>query len=227
MDLRDPILLVYPGMVQAPSYQPAMMPAPVPMMPAMGTVPTIPGEAGFRAPGEALGAEGGGRVLLGVQMAPGIKSEVWPRRLTCSGHPLFAAMMVPPQPQPLLSSLDSRQLAEQQQNFINQQAMILVTTMAGPWDCLGSVGTGGRASGGSYWLASPFPQAQQMTTQAMSLSLEQQNQRRQHGAQASAAASQAPPSVTAPKPQKPTAPQKTLESRPEPLDVCFRVRSRG
>lgn len=132
--------MVYPGMVQAPSYQPAMMPAPMPMMPAMGAVPTIP------------------------------------------------AMMVPPQPQPLLPSLDSRQLAVQQQNFINQQAMIL---------------------------------AQQMTTQAMSLSLEQQNQRRQHGAQASAAAPQAPPSVTAPKPQKPTAPQKTQESRPEPLDVCF------
>ncbi|KAH0518668.1 Unconventional myosin-XVB [Microtus ochrogaster] len=132
--------MVYPGMVQAPSYQPAMMPAPMPMMPAMGAVPTIP------------------------------------------------AMMVPPQPQPLLPSLDSRQLAVQQQNFINQQAMIL---------------------------------AQQMTTQAMSLSLEQQNQRRQNGAQASAAASQAPPSITAPKPQKLTAPQKTLESRPEPLDVCF------
>lgn len=70
--------------------------------------------------------------------------------LLCSGHPLFTAMMVPPQPQPLLPSLDSRQLAVQQQNFINQQAMILVTTVAGPWDCPGSVGTGGRASGGSY-----------------------------------------------------------------------------
>lgn len=52
--------------------------------------------------------------------------------LLCSGHLLFTAMMVPPQPQPLLSSLDSRQLAVQQQNFINQQAMILVTTVAGP-----------------------------------------------------------------------------------------------
>lgn len=60
-----------------------MMPAPMPMMPAMGTVPTIPGKAGLRVPGEALGAEGGGRVLLGVQMAPGIKSQVWPWHLTC------------------------------------------------------------------------------------------------------------------------------------------------
>lgn len=73
--------MVYPGMVQAPSYQPAMIPAPIPMMQAMGTVPTMP------------------------------------------------AMMVPPQPQPLMPSLDSRQLAEQQQNFIRQQAMILAQQM--------------------------------------------------------------------------------------------------
>lgn len=84
MDLRDPIPLVYPGMVQAPSYQPAMMPAPMPMMPAMGAVSTIPGKARLRVPGEALGTEGGGRVLLGVQMTPGIKSQVWPWHLTCS-----------------------------------------------------------------------------------------------------------------------------------------------
>lgn len=59
-ELRDPLPLVYPGMVQAPGYQPAMIPAPVPMMPAVGTVPTIPGEAGLRAPGEAFRAKGGG-----------------------------------------------------------------------------------------------------------------------------------------------------------------------
>nr|XP_034363961.1 myosin XVB [Arvicanthis niloticus] len=133
--------MVYPGMVQAPSYQPAMMPAPMPMMPAMGTVPTMP------------------------------------------------AMMVPPQPQPLMPSLDTRQLAVQQQNFINQQAMIL---------------------------------AQQMTTQAMSLSLEQQNQRRQYQAQASEAASQPPPSTIAPKAKKPPAPQEKPESNLEHLDVCLR-----
>nr|XP_042139057.1 LOW QUALITY PROTEIN: myosin XVB [Peromyscus maniculatus bairdii] len=133
--------MVYPGMVQAPGYQPAMIPAPVPMMPAVGTVPTIP------------------------------------------------AMMVPPQPQPLLPSLDSRQLALQQQNFINQQAIIL---------------------------------AQQMTTQAMSLSLEQQNQRRQHQAQASGPATQAPPSATAPKLKKLPTPQEKPESDLEPSDVCFR-----
>ncbi|XP_062937156.1 LOW QUALITY PROTEIN: myosin XVB [Cynocephalus volans] len=77
--------MVYPGMMQVPGYQPAMVPAPLPMMPAMGTVPTMP------------------------------------------------AMMVPPQLQPqlqpLLPSLDTRQLAVQQQNFINQQALLLAQQM--------------------------------------------------------------------------------------------------
>ena len=36
------------------------------------------------------------------------------------------AMVVPPQPQPVLPSVDARQLAAQQQDFINQQARILV-----------------------------------------------------------------------------------------------------
>ncbi|XP_048652671.1 myosin XVB [Marmota marmota marmota] len=77
--------MVYTGMMQMPGYQPAMMPPPMPMMPAVGTVPTMP------------------------------------------------AMIVPsqpqPQPQPLLPSLDTRQLAIQQQNFINQQALILAQQM--------------------------------------------------------------------------------------------------
>ncbi|KAM5149121.1 LOW QUALITY PROTEIN: myosin XVB [Callospermophilus lateralis] len=77
--------VVYTGMMQMPGYQPAMMPPPMPMMPAVGTVPTMP------------------------------------------------AMIVPsqpqPQPQPLLPSLDTRQLAIQQQNFINQQALILAQQM--------------------------------------------------------------------------------------------------
>lgn len=58
-------------MVQAPSYQPAMIPAPIPMMPAMGTVPTVPGEAGLREAGEKLSGLKVcvlGRALLGVQM---------------------------------------------------------------------------------------------------------------------------------------------------------------
>eukprot|EP00069_Balaena_mysticetus_P001501 bmy_15343T0 len=137
--------VVYSGMMQMPGYQPAMMPAPMPMMPAMGAVPAMP------------------------------------------------AVVVPPQPQPqpqpLLPSVDARQLAVQQQNFINQQALIL---------------------------------AQQMTTQAMTLSLEQQARQRQsqpleHHAQAQApgAASLTPPPAITPKPKKtPTAqkePERDLE----------------
>lgn len=76
-------------------------------------------------------------------------------------------------------------------------------------------------------LASPFLKAQQMTTQAMSLSLEQQNQRNQHQAQPSGAASQPPPSTTAPKAKKPPAHQEKPESNLEPLDAYLRVRNLG
>jgi hypothetical protein len=58
---------VYSGVVQMPGYQPAMVPAPMPMMPAMGTVPAIPGKLGqgYQGPfsgGQplALGLEEGG-----------------------------------------------------------------------------------------------------------------------------------------------------------------------
>uniref|UniRef100_A0A2K6M8D7 Myosin XVB n=1 Tax=Rhinopithecus bieti TaxID=61621 RepID=A0A2K6M8D7_RHIBE len=71
--------MVYPGMIQMPGYQPGMVPAPMSMMPAMGTVPAMP------------------------------------------------AMVVPPQLP--LPSLDSGQLAIQQQTFINQQALILAQQM--------------------------------------------------------------------------------------------------
>uniref|UniRef100_A0A8D0UQ11 Unconventional myosin-XV-like domain-containing protein n=1 Tax=Sus scrofa TaxID=9823 RepID=A0A8D0UQ11_PIG len=143
--------MVYPAMMQMPGYQPAMMPAPMPMpmMPAMGAVPAMP------------------------------------------------AMVVPPQPQPqpqpqpLLPSVDARQLAVQQQNFINQQALIL---------------------------------AQQMTTQAMTLSLEQQTKQLQRQRQAQAQpqaprdASPPPPPAVTPKPKNPPAPQKppTPEKLPAP-----------
>lgn len=148
--------------------------------------------------------------------------------LTCAGHLLFfIAMMVPPQPQPLMPSLDSRQLAVQQQNFINQQAMILVGTMAGQWGCLEHAGMGVGPAQVLIGLVFPFPKAQQMTTQAMSLSLEQQNQRRQLPAQASGATSQPPPSTIAPKAKKPPAPQEKPESDLEPSDVCSRVRNLG
>lgn len=231
VDLRDPVPLVYPGMMQAPSYQPAMIPAPMPMMPAMGTVPTMPGEAGLREPGEKLpGLRVCGRVLLGVQMVSRTKRF----KSAHGAHPLRAsavlpctAMMVPPQPQPLMSSLDTRQLAVQQQNFINQQAMILVRTEARQWGCLEGVGMGVGPAQALTGLASPFPKAQQMTTQAMSLSLEQQNQRRQRQPQASGAASQPPPSTIVPKVKKPPAPQEKPESNLEPLDVYSRVRNLG
>ncbi|XP_023569895.1 myosin XVB [Octodon degus] len=136
--------MVYPGMMQMSGYQPAMIPAPMPMMPAMGTVPAMP------------------------------------------------AMVVPPQPQPLLPSLNTRELAVQQQNFINQQALLL---------------------------------AQQMTNQAMSLSLEQQTQQRQRQALASAAASSAPPPAVTAKPTKSPAPQKEPEYVLESPGACSRETS--
>uniref|UniRef100_M3YQX5 Myosin XVB n=1 Tax=Mustela putorius furo TaxID=9669 RepID=M3YQX5_MUSPF len=100
------------------------------------------------------------------------------------------AMVMPPQPppapQPLLPSVDPRQLAAQQQSFINQQALLL---------------------------------AQQMTTQAMTLSLEQQTQWRwrqaQPQAQAPGAASPTSPPPVAPKPKKPLALQREPEREVE------------
>ncbi|KAB0365953.1 hypothetical protein FD754_010109 [Muntiacus muntjak] len=140
--------MVYPGMVQMPSYQPPMMPAPMHMMPAMGPVP--------------------GKIGL------------WP-----------PAMVVPPQPQPMLPSMDARQLAAQQQDFINQQARIL---------------------------------AQQMTTQAMTLSLEQQAKQLQKQSQALAPAptptsapAQAPAPAPAPAPRavSPTSPPPAITYKPK------------
>lgn len=59
----------------------------------------------------------------------------------------LAAMMVPPQPQPqpLMPSVDARLLATQQQNFINQQALILVRV--GKASGLPSRGGSGAGSG--------------------------------------------------------------------------------
>lgn len=52
-DWEGPVPSVYPAMMQMPGYQPAMMPAPMPMpmMPAMGAVPAMPGKAGLWPPG--------------------------------------------------------------------------------------------------------------------------------------------------------------------------------
>lgn len=121
-------------------------------------------------------------------------------------------MMVPPQPQPLLPSVDARQLAAQQQNFINQQALLLVRVGRAP-------GWPGRARPALTWSTAPPPQAQQMTAQAMSLTLEQQTQQRQRQAQTA--------SAIAPKPKKPPAPREEPEPEPEPelVGVCLRVRS--
>ncbi|XP_077019366.1 myosin XVB [Tamandua tetradactyla] len=93
--------------------------------------------------------------------------------------PSMPAVMMSPQP-PLLPGLDARQLAAQQQQFINQQALIL---------------------------------AQQMTTQAMTLSLEQQTQQRQQQVQATRAVSSAPAPATPPKPKpkKPPTPPEEPE----------------
>ncbi|XP_030778333.1 myosin XVB isoform X4 [Rhinopithecus roxellana] len=134
--------MVYPGMIQMPGYQPGMVPAPMSMMPAMGTVPAMP------------------------------------------------AMVVPPQLP--LPSLDSGQLAIQQQTFINQQALIL---------------------------------AQQMTAQAMTLSLEQQTQQRQQQARASEAASQALPSAITSKPRKPPTPLEKPQHDLESEGGCLRETS--
>lgn len=131
---------------------------------------------------------------------------------TC--HP--AAMVVPPQPQPLLSSVDARQLAAQQQNFINQQALLLVRVGRAP-RLPGRDRSVGRARPALTWSVAPPPQAQQMTAQAMSLTLEQQTQQRQRQAQAT--------SAVAPKPKKPPAPQEEPEPELERVGVCLRVRS--
>nr|XP_020858352.1 myosin XVB isoform X1 [Phascolarctos cinereus]XP_020858353.1 myosin XVB isoform X1 [Phascolarctos cinereus]XP_020858354.1 myosin XVB isoform X1 [Phascolarctos cinereus] len=122
--------LMYPGMMQMPNYQPAMgamMPAPVPLMPAIPSMPSVP---------------------------------------SMGGVPAMPGMMMPSQSQPVVPTLSAEELAAQQQSFINQQAMIL---------------------------------AQQMTTQAMTLSLEQQAQI-QRLSQASIYAPQLTPST--PKPKK-------------------------
>ncbi|XP_044531083.1 myosin XVB [Gracilinanus agilis] len=129
--------MMYPGMMQMPSYQPpigAMMQAPVPFMPAVGGIPAMP------------------------------------------------AMMMPSQPQPVVPALSARELAAQQQNFINQQAMIL---------------------------------AQQMTTQAMALSLGQQVQQQQVP-QASTSPSQPAPRTPKPKEVPAEVRKSTSASKPEP-----------
>lgn len=123
--------------------------------------------------------------------------------------------------------MDARQLATQQQNFINQQALILVRVGMAPG--LPSRDRSVEQGQASSYLAHPLPlplQAQQMTAQAMSLSLEQQTQQRQRQAQAPGATSSATTPAISPKPKKPPAPQEEPELELEPVGACLRVRSR-
>lgn len=211
-----------------PGYQPAMVPAPVPMMPAMGAVPAMPGKARWQVPSQ-VGA--GGR-----EVPPGGPGGASGQGAMCKLRTCMppAAMVMPPQPppapQPLLPSVDPRQLAAQQQSFINQQALLLVR-----------VGRALRAPRGQVCGAQPDPllpgppplptQAQQMTTQAMTLSLEQQTQWRwrqaQPQAQAPGAASPTSPPPVAPKPKKPLALQREPEREVESVGACLRARSRA
>uniref|UniRef100_A0A2I3HSA5 Myosin XVB n=1 Tax=Nomascus leucogenys TaxID=61853 RepID=A0A2I3HSA5_NOMLE len=124
---------------------------------------------------------------------PGMVPAPMPMMPAMGTVPAMPAMVVPPQPpQPLLPSLDAGQLAVQQQNFINQQALIL---------------------------------AQQMTAQAMTLSLEQQTQQRQRQARASEAASQASPSAVTSKPRKPPTPPEKPQRDLESEGGCLRETS--
>lgn len=125
--------LVYPGMMQMSGYQPAMIPAPMPVMPAMGTVPAIPGRAELGSPGSLLkGAAVSSETRRGIHGHRALRASSVALVLICSGPPvILTAMMLPSQSQPLLPSLDTRELAVQQQNFINQQALLLVRG-AGP-----------------------------------------------------------------------------------------------
>lgn len=147
----------------------------------------------------------------------------------------LAAMVVPqqpqpqPQPQPLLPSVDPRQLAIQQQNFINQQALILVRVGRALRLPSGDRSVG-QSQPGSYRAHRPLPlQAQQMTAQAMTLSLEQQTHQRQRQAEPRtprAAAPTSPPAV-APKPKKPLVPREEPEQELESVGAYLRARSQG
>uniref|UniRef100_A0A3Q1M5U4 Myosin XVB n=1 Tax=Bos taurus TaxID=9913 RepID=A0A3Q1M5U4_BOVIN len=170
--------------IQAPSLPPGPPPGPAPTLPSRG----LTGESrtsgsldGFLdhlfkpvlSPGLSDLEQGralSGRMKGGGAMGP-MQQGSYPMG-ECRAEPI-RAMVVPPQPQPVLPSLDVRQLAAQQQDFINQQARIL---------------------------------AQQMTTQAMTLSLEQQAKQLQK----QTSLTSPPPAITH-EPKTPT-PQKEPES---------------
>lgn len=66
-----------------------------------------------------------------------------------------------------------------------------------------------------------------MTTQAISLSLEQQTQHRQRQAQASLEVARDPPPAVTPKPKKSPTPRVEPKQDPEPVVVSLRVRGQG
>lgn len=133
-----------------PGYQPAMMPAPMPMMPAMGAVPAMPGKAGWQVPSQELEE---GRSYQGPSRCSGQRA---PCKLGTRMPP--TAMVMPPQPQPqaLLPSVDPRQLAAQQQNFINQQALLLVRVGRALRVPRGDTAAG-QSQTSSYWARCPSP----------------------------------------------------------------------
>uniref|UniRef100_A0A8C0DM18 Myosin XVB n=1 Tax=Balaenoptera musculus TaxID=9771 RepID=A0A8C0DM18_BALMU len=177
-----------PG-IQAPSLPPGPPPGPALTLPSRGHLREsgwLPGPPLLPVPQRECPDLEQGRALSGRMKGGGAMGP-----MQQGSYPVGESMVVPPQPQPqpqpqpLLPSVDARQLAVQQQNLINQQALIL---------------------------------AQQMTTQAMALSLEQQAKQRQsqpleHHAQAQApgAASLTPPPAITPKPKKTPTPEKEPE----------------
>uniref|UniRef100_A0A7N4V5Q2 Myosin XVB n=1 Tax=Sarcophilus harrisii TaxID=9305 RepID=A0A7N4V5Q2_SARHA len=138
-------------------------PSPHPVYPGMTQIPSYQ---------PAMGA---------MMPAPAPFVSAMPPVPSVGGVPIMPAMMLPSQAQPVVPTLSTTELASQQQNFINQQAMIL---------------------------------AQQMTTQAMTLSLEQQAQQ-----QRLARASTSDPPTAPSKPKKQTQPLSCSQQVETPEEV--------
>lgn len=257
---EDPVPAVYPGMVQMPSYQPAMMPAPMPMMPAMGPVP---GKIGLWPPGPFWGrggvgggrqaGTGGGKVPPGGHSGQGAGSSA-----TALTHPAcLPARHAPSHGGTTTATAHASQRGREAAG--GPAAGLHQPAGADP-------GEGRRGPRITSWVPAcgerqgrlssdapcPVHQAQQMTTQAMTLSLEQQAKQLQKQSQALALApastptsapapAQAPAPAPAPravsptspppaithKPKKTPAPRKEPESGLELVGARLRVRGQG